>query len=151
DQRVLLLHRAFCRGDVGATLEQGRRNRDRDLRNASGQRIRRDRELGGGPADQHRDRVLELRTLHPDVKGLRLGRKDLGLRGGDIRLRYRIAAVELVLHDFERLLVFLDRAVEQFAQGVRGAEVEKGDGQRALRRELGIVEVRRARLRGGRI
>ena len=43
------------------------------------ERIHRDGKLGGGAADQHRDRVLELRARHADVEGLRLGGE--GLRG----------------------------------------------------------------------
>ena len=115
------------------------------------ERAHRNREFRRRAPDQHRDGVLELRALHADVEGLRLGGENLGLGRRDIRLRYRIPAVELVLHDLQRGLVFLDRAIEQFAQRIRGAEIEIGGGERPLRRKLGIVEIGGAGLRAGRV
>ena len=53
----------------------------------AGQRVHRDRQFRRRAADQHRDRVLELRALHADVDRLRLGGEDLGLGRRDICLR----------------------------------------------------------------
>ena len=51
---------------------------------AAGEQVRRDREFGRRPADQHGDGVLVLRALHADIDLLRLGGLDLGLGGGHV-------------------------------------------------------------------
>ena len=63
DQRVLLLHGAFGRGDIGTPLEQDGRHRDRNPRNTAAEQMRPDRQFRGRPADQHGDGVFELRAL----------------------------------------------------------------------------------------
>ena len=51
------------------------------------EQVRRDRQFGGRPADQHGDGMFELRALHADIDVLRLGGEDLGLGSGDVRGR----------------------------------------------------------------
>ena len=63
DQRVLLLHGSFGRGDVGTPLKKCRGNRKRNFWNIAGKQTWTDRELGGRPADQYCDCVLILRPL----------------------------------------------------------------------------------------
>ena len=116
-----------------------------------GEIARADPKLGGRPAGQNGNRVLELGTLRTYGGKLGLGRGDLGVGGGHIAQSHREAGFVLVVHDLIGFFVFRDRAREQRDQGIRRAEIEIGDGKLRLRRELGVVEIGGARLRAGSI
>ena len=97
-------------------------------------------------ADQHRDRVLERRAPHVDVHRLRprrlelrLGLRDVGLRGD--------AALEAVLRQLERLLERLDRGVEQLAIAIDAAQREVVGGELGVQAEPRGFEIGGARLR----
>ncbi len=77
-----------------------------------GQRRRRQRQLGRRLADEHRDGVLELRALHADVDGLRLGRLDQRLRQRDVDLGGDPGGIA-VLRQLQRLLVGDDGGLQQ--------------------------------------
>ena len=79
-------------------------------------------EFGRRAADQHGDGVLVLRALHADIDLLRLGGLDLGSGGRDVAGGDGIAGFELVLHDFERLLVLL----RPFGRADRAANRRRG-------------------------
>ena len=78
-----------------------------------------DGQFGGRAADQHGDGVFVLRAQHAGIDFLRLRGFELGLCRGHIAACYRIAGVELILHDLKCALVFLDRAGEEIVQRIR--------------------------------
>ena len=116
------------------------------------ERRARDRERRGRLADQHRDRVLELRALDADVDRLRLRALELRLRLHDVDAR-RDAGGVAVLRELERALVRRDRFLEHAALHVGDAQAEialrhGGLGGQAHRFEIGRARlpVRLARL-----
>ena len=149
DQRVLLLHGSFGRCDIGAPLEQRRRDGDRDFRNCAAERMGPDTQFGGRAADQYGDGMLELRTLRPDVEKCRFGIEYLGFGGRDVRGCDRITRFELVLHDAEGFFVFRDGTVQQLDQRVGSSQIEISERELGLGQELDVVEIGRVRLRRG--
>ena len=81
----------------------------------------------------------------PTLTCLRLRRQFERLGGDDVGLRGRPRVV-LVLRDFERVLVLLDRVVEQIGERVGLAQLHVGERERRLRRQRRVGEVGGARL-----
>jgi hypothetical protein len=75
-----------------------------------GEITRADAELGGGPAGQYGDGMLELRALQAGIGELGFSCGDLGIGGCDVPGRYRLAGFVLVIHDVIGFLVFGDCA-----------------------------------------
>jgi hypothetical protein len=137
------------RRDVGPALEQRRRQPGRDhgeLCHVA--RLRSNREVGRGDADQQRDRMLELRALHADVDRLR--QRALQLRVGldHVGARADPGAVA-VLGQRQRFLERLRRVLEQLALRIEHAQLEIVRRQLRLQREPRRGEIACARLHRG--
>jgi hypothetical protein len=126
--------------DVRASLQELGRDARGDVRRPGVERARGQPERRGRGADQRRDRVLELRPLHPDVGGLRSRGVELSLGLGDVGLRGR-AALEAVRRELERRLEGFHRLVQELLLGVGGPQLEVVHRQLGLKTELGSLEI----------
>ena len=106
----------------------------------------RDRQTGGRPAHQDRDRMFALRARHAGGDERRLGVEQLSLGGDDVGLGGGPSVV-LVLRDRDRALVIFDRPCEQVLEQIRLSEGHIGEPERRLRSEQGVGENGGVRLR----
>ena len=125
DLRVGRGHLALGSGDVRAALEKRRGHaRGRRRHQARGcQRIGREAKVRRCLAREDRDRMLELRALHPDVDQLRLGAHKLGLGEHDVG-ELRHSDLVLILRQSERFLVGIDRFCQELGGGIEAAQHE---------------------------
>ena len=136
---------AFGGGDVGAALEEFRRQAYGDGGRLGLERGGGQGEGGGRLADEDGDGVLELGADDGDVAGLDARGFELGLGLIDVGLAGD-AAFEAVGGDAEGLFVVLDGVVEEFLLGVGGAGFEVVHGELGLEAEHGGLHVRGAGL-----
>ncbi|MNO94533.1 hypothetical protein D3C76_861530 [compost metagenome] len=135
-------------GDIGAALQQLRRQHGGQLRQLRHVVHHRQAELRRRLADQHGDGVFELGALVLQVDGLRLGALQLGARLGHVGLGDD-AGVVLVLGEFQCALVGLHGIVEQALLLVDHPQLQIGLRQLRLQAELRGGEVGGAGVHAG--
>ena len=119
---------AFGGSDIGAALEQGRRDGGRDGRRRHLMRCIGQGQIGWRLADQHGDGVLELGALYAELDGLGARGFELSLRERHIALRGD-AAIEAVLGELRIPLVRSYGGVEQVTRGVEALDREVVGGE----------------------
>ena len=129
-------------GDVGAPLQQLRREPGGDHRRRGLERRHRDRERGRRGANQRGDRVLETGPVDQDVDPLRPGGLEDRFRLRDVGLR-RHAALEPVPGQLQRALERRYGGVENALLGIEAAQREVIRGQLRVQRQPDALEIRR--------
>ena len=146
DARLRGEHRALRGRDIGAA----RQHRARDARRHARQRAAPlglgERERRGQLAEQHRERVLELRAAAVEREGLRFGRRDLGLHAREVELGH-VAGAVAALGQAQRVAVRGDGLAHQRAFVVERAQHEVGLRHVRLHEQPRALQQRLARLR----